>query len=170
MLKSFLKEVAQASYFVVDAFNDTIKLRGRILTPSEAETIALSTSLMISQISEVGGKRLEDLRDLSDKLKSDNVDQDSIDEATKFISKLKPQQITAMADQQSKVICQVIQNASMDSGDNWEDIRIVPNLEQQDPDNNVLWVGMLSQEDRAIILEKALQGHREAVERLKCFR
>ena len=36
-------------------------------------------------------------------------------------------------------------------------------------DNNVLWVGVFSSEDRNNIINKAMQGQQEAVERLKRF-
>jgi hypothetical protein len=34
----------------------------------------------------------------------------------------------------------------------------------------MLWIGMLSKEDRAAILDKALKGQGEAVKRLQTFR
>lgn len=170
MLKEFLKEVEQASFFTVNCFNDRIVLRGRILSPQEAESVSLSSSLMISQISQAGGKRLQDLRNLSDRLMSDEVKQEEIDEAFQFIQKLKPSQIEAIAEQQSKVISQVVKEASMDNGATWEPIKITLEQDKQDAEKNILWIGMLSTIDRSNIINSTMQGHREAVERLSTFR
>ena len=70
MLKDFLKEVSASSLFHVPIFSGAILVRGRILSPSEAEQNALNSTLLISQVSTRGkaNDALKDLRDLSSSL------------------------------------------------------------------------------------------------------
>jgi hypothetical protein len=42
--------------------------------------------------------------------------------------------------------------------------------EQQSATDNRLWVGVLCATDRMLLIERAMQGHMEAAERLKTFR
>jgi len=170
MLKDFIKQAEQSSLFTVDIFDGQILIRGRLLSPSESEAASLNSTLLISQIAPAEGKSLGGLQDLSKELTGDDVSQDAIDRAYKMLSKLKPEQLRSISDQQNKIICQVIKEASMDGGETWEELRIVLRQEEQNAERNLLWVGMLSASDRTEILNKAMTGHREAVERLSTFR
>jgi len=170
MLKDFIKQAEQSSLFTVDIFDGQILIRGRLLSPSESEAASLNSTLLISQIAPTEGKGLGGLQDLSRELTGDDVSQDAIDRAYKMLSKLKPEQLRSISDQQNKIICQVIKEASMDQGSSWEELRIVLRQEEQNAERNLLWVGMLSASDRTEILNKAMTGHREAVERLSMFR
>ena len=49
-------------------------------------------------------------------------------------------------------------------------MQIVLTQQEQNPERNMLWIGMLSKDDRAAILDKALKGQGEAVKRLTTFR
>ena len=170
MLKDFIKQAEKSSLFTVEIFDGQILIRGRLLSPSESEAASLNSTLLISQIAPTEGKGLGGLQDLSKELTSDDVSQDAIDRAYKMLSKLKPEQLRSISDQQNKIICQVIKEASMDGGETWEELRIVLRQEEQNAERNLLWVGMLSASDRTEILNKAMTGHREAVERLSMFR
>jgi len=169
MLKEFLKEVEKESTFIISIFDDKLLLSGRLLSPSEAESASLNSTLLISQITERGGDTLGDLRNLSKDLNTEDPTSDSIDRAYSFLRKLKPQQLAQIADHQNRIIKQVVKSASMDNGENWEKIEIVLCQEEQNAEANKLWVGMISASDRTEILNKALQGHREAAERLSMF-
>ena len=173
MLKDFIKQAEQSSLFTVDIFDGQIRIRGRLLSPSESEAASLNSTLLISQIAPTEGKGLGGLQDLSKELTGDNVSQEAIDRAYKMLSKLKPEQlrsISCFAGQINKIICQVIKEASMDNGSSWEELRIVMRQEEQNAERNLLWVGMLSASDRTEILNLAMMGHRAAVEKLSMFR
>lgn len=170
MLKDFIKQAEQSSLFTVDIFDGQIRIRGRLLSPSESEAASLNSTLLISQIAPTEGKGLGGLQDLSKELTGDNVSQEAIDRAYKMLSKLKPEQLRSISDQQNKIICQVIKEASMDNGSSWEELRIVMRQEEQNAERNLLWVGMLSASDRTEILNLAMMGHRAAVEKLSMFR
>lgn len=170
MLKEFLKKVETSSLFEESIFEDQILIRGRVLSPAEAEAASLTSTLLVSQVSQSGGNSLRDLQNLTNDLSGDDVTDDAIDRAYSFLKKLKPEQLRQISDQQNKVICQVIKSASMDGGETWEDMRIVLRQEEQNAERNMLWVGMLTAGDRTAILNKAMRGHMEAVERLRTFR
>ena len=82
----------------------------------------------------------------------------------------KPEQLLSIEEQQNKIICTVVTRASEDGGKTFERIHLVNGYDQQDPENNRLWVGMLPKEDREAIMSKAMNAHREAVESLSSFR
>lgn len=169
MLKKFLKEVEKESTFTVAIFDEQIQVSGRLLSPSEAEAASLNSTLLISQVTQSEGKGLGDLRDLSKDLNVEDPSEEAIDRAYNFLKKLKPQQLEQIAQHQNKIICQVVKKASMDGGESWERMQVVMNQEEQNADHNRLWVGMLSSSDRTRILNKAMAGHAEAVERLSTF-
>ena len=169
MLKEFLKEVEKESVFIVPIFDGKIQVSGRLLSPSEAESASLTSTLLISQVTQSEGSGLGDLRNLSNDLNSEDPSAEAIDRAYHFLKKLKPSQLTQIAEQQNRIICQVIKKGSLDNGSNWQRLDVVMRQEDQNAEHNKLWVGMLSSSDRTDILNKAMGGHREAVERLNMF-
>ena len=144
MLKDFLKLAEKESTFTVSIFDDQIQVSGRLLSPSEAEAASLNSTLLVSQATQSEGQGLGSLRDLSNDLNVENPSEEAIDRAYNFLKKLKPQQLEQIAQHQN-------------------------NQEEQNADHNRLWVGMLSSSDRTRILNKAMAGHTEAVERLSTF-
>ena len=76
MLKDFIKQAEQSSLFTVDIFDGQIRIRGRLLSPSESEAASLNSTLLISQIAPTEGKGLGGLQDLSKELTSDDVSQE----------------------------------------------------------------------------------------------
>ena len=175
MLKNFLAEVSASSLFEVPIFEGQILVRGRVLSPSEAEMNSLNSTLLISQVAPGGRSNgaLANLRDLSSSLNGEEGEEEE-DEALEkmlgILSKIRPEQLGAMSGQQDAIICRVVSHASMDKGATWEEMRIVREQSEQDSERNRLWVGMLPASDRSELLKKALSGHAEAVERLATFR
>jgi hypothetical protein len=76
-----------------------------------------------------------------------------------------------IAQSQDHIIASCISQAKRAGDDQqWERIQIVLTQQEQNAERNMLWIGMLSKEDRAAILDKALKGQGEAVKRLQTFR
>ena len=82
----------------------------------------------------------------------------------------KPEQLVSIEEQQNNIISTVVTRASEDGGKTFERIHLVNGYDQQDPENNRFWVGMLPKEDREAIMSKAMNAHKEAVEALNSFR
>ena len=88
-----------------------------------------------------------------------------------MLAKIRPEQREKIAQSQDHIIAQGVRQAKRAGDDQqWERIQIVLTQQEQNPERNMLWIGMLSKEDRAAILDKALKGQGEAVKRLQTFR
>ena len=84
------------------------------------------------------------------------------------IESLTPEDLLTFGSMQDRIICQVVDKASQD-GEAWEKLLLCVNESQQNPLRNVLWVGVLSQDDKNLIFEKAMLSVKEASEKLENF-
>tara|TARA_Y100001963_G_scaffold89819_1_gene123982 strand:- start:1009 stop:1542 length:534 start_codon:yes stop_codon:yes gene_type:complete len=168
-MKEILKKITDQSRFQVQTFHGALLLEGRILSPSEAESAGLLQYLIASQMmSEVDIGRMKNLKKKAEEVEKNNGDlHDLISEAKNL--GFRPEAFAKLAEQQDRVICQCIKSASSDNGNSWEKLRIVNAEEQQDADKGLLWVGNFSQEDRKKIIDRAMEGHKEASEKLAGF-
>ena len=167
MLKDFLKEVQSVSEFELPIFGGQLIVKGRILSPAEIEKASLANSLLLQGLASTG--EISEFQKMSKDLQ-DNPDEEVIDRAYQMLSKIRPDQLTKISESQDQIIAQCIRMAKKSEDDQWERIQIVLTQQEQNPERNMLWIGMLSKPDRAAILDKALKGQGEAVERLQTFR
>ena len=156
-----LKTFTDASRFQVSIFNGKLHLEGRILSVTEAEAAGMASGLIIAAMAPP-----EDL----EKIQKAKTEDDRISELLRIANTIKPEQMARLGESNDQIICKVIRRASMDGGESWENIRIVSAEEQQNAEENKLWVGVFTSEDRDTILNKALEGHREAADRIASFR
>ena len=156
-----LKSIADTSRFQVSIFNGKLHLEGRILSVTEAEAAGMASGLIIAAMAPP-----DDLK----KLQKAKNEEDRISELLRIADTIKPEQMARLGESNDQIICKVIRRASMDGGKTWENIRIVSAEEQQNADANLLWVGVFTSEDRETILDKALEGHRRAADRIASFR
>ena len=75
-----------------------------------------------------------------------------------------------MSEQEDRILCEVVKRGSSDGGATWERLSLVTAIDQQDPASGRLWIGMLSKEDRSLMIEAAMKGHKEAADKLATFR
>jgi len=168
MLKDFLTEVQQQSIFELPIFGSQLFIRGRILSPSEIEKASLMNSLMLQALASTG--ELSQVQQMSKKLQEDEVDENIMQQAYSILSKIRPEQIEQINKSQDLLVAQCISHARKSEDDEWEKIQIVLTQQEQNPDRNMLWVGMIPQNDRQQIISMAMNGHKGAVERLATFR
>jgi len=171
MNKEILKRIAAGSRFEVPLFEGAIIVQGRILSPTEAESAGLLTYLLASQITTKQDLvRMEEIRN-----KALDVNEDSeasqIDQLLFQAKQLgfSPDALGAFREQQNKIICQVVRAGSTDNGETFSKLRLVTAEEQQDPEQNILWIGVLTNEDRETIIDKAMSGHKEASKSIATF-
>ena len=164
---SIIKNIIQASKFEVDVFNKNIKLRGRILSPSEAETAGVMQFMIASQLIDQDDD-LKHIKALQEQAESEKDNIAAMLRLSKQIG-FRPEHIQQINEQHDKIICQVISEVSIDKGDNWEPIKIVLLEKMQDANKNYLWCGMFSKEDRDLIIEKALNGAEEGRKKIAAF-
>jgi len=168
MLKDFLKEVQKASEFELEIFGGQLLVKGRILSPAEIEKASVANSLLLQGLASNG--EISQFQKMSEKLQ-DDPDEDTIDQAYMMLSKIRPEQMERIAQSQDQLIAQCLTQAKRAGDDQqWERVQIVLTQQEQNPERNLLWIGMLSKEDRSAILDKALKGQGEAVKRLQTFR
>lgn len=167
MLSKVLKKIEESSNFQVAIFGGLLHIRGRILSPSEIEQASLANTLILQSFGD--SRTIQRIQKISKELSSDEPNDDVINEAVAMLQKISPQQLAKVTENQDKILIQCIKQASQD-GTDWENIKLVQNEEQQDAEKNLLWVGILSKEDRGVLLDKIMAGHMEAVERLNMFR
>jgi hypothetical protein len=169
MDKNILEEIIASASFEIDAFDGLIKIEGRILSPSECEAAGLASAMIASAIFK--GQNKEQIQDLQRTAKKiEDGDVDDIEEILKITSSISPEQMERIAEREDRLLIKCVRRCSKDNGQTWEPLHLVSVVDQQNAKQNRLWVGMLNSEDRKAILDRAMQGHREASDKLKSFR
>ena len=168
---NFIKEVDDSTKFNIPVFGGQVIFEVRMLSPIEAEAAGLSSSMVASSM--MGAKQVAKIMKQKEKLSKVNMAEptdEDLEVILNIMDGFKPEQLLGIEEQQNKIICNVVKRASEDDGKTFERIHLVTGHDQQDPANNRLWVGMLSKEDRTAILDKCMNAHKEAAERLQTFR
>jgi len=143
-----IKQLAEAARWELEIFSGALKIQGRILSPVEAQAAGIaSRSLM--------GKMLELIKE--QEKGEPKEEQDEQQALLSKISSLTPEDVLSFGNMQDRVLCQVVDKASQD-GQSWEKLTLVHHETQQNPSRNALWVGMIPQEDKNKIFERAMQG------------
>tara|TARA_R110002020_G_scaffold262528_1_gene476972 strand:- start:216 stop:695 length:480 start_codon:yes stop_codon:yes gene_type:complete len=155
---SILKEIAKSSRWSEKVFDGKIIIEGRILSPAEAESAGLSSALIASTLANP-----EDIKRIQQMTEQD----DNFDDLIEWSKRLKPEKLLELAAQNDKIICSCVRRCSVDQGKTFEDFKLVFHEKDQDADKNQLWIGVVSDEDRAKLLEHCLQGHVAAANRIR---
>ena len=163
-----LKEIAKSAKFELDIFDGAIKIEGRILSPAEVEAAGLASALLASQA--IKGKSRGEIAQMQEMTKkAEEGDEDQLFALLEMANTIRPEMLEQMAHREDQLIIKCVKKCSKD-GQNWEPLHLVDAVERQDAKQNRLWIGMLPKKDRSAILERAMNGHKEASERLKSFR
>jgi len=157
---SILKEIANASRWTETIYEGKLTIQGRILSPAEAESAGLSSALIASTLADP-----EDVKKIQEMAENN----DNIDEMIEWSKRIKPEKLLELAAQNDKIICSCVRRFSVDDGKTFEDFKLVFHEKDQNADSNQLWIGMISDGDRAKLLEHCLRGHQEAAKRIAGF-
>ena len=170
---NILKEIAETSTFQVSCFGDKLLIEGRILTAPEIEQIGLGSSLLAQEVlisnKQQGLSSIDLIREKADKEGIEGLDETELMRLLDFAKSIKPETMARISEEQDKILCKVIKRASQDQGVTWENVTICHAMEQMNPEQNLMWVGVFNDVDRNALINKAMQGQQEAVERLKRF-
>jgi len=170
---NILKEIAESSTFQVSCFGDKLLIEGRILTAPEIEQIGLGSSLLAQEVlisnKQQGLSSIDLIREKADKEGIEGLDETELMRLLDFAKSIKPETMARISEEQDKILCKVIKRASQDQGVTWENVTICHAMEQMNPEQNLMWVGVFNDVDRNALINKAMQGQQEAVERLKRF-
>ena len=167
-----LKEIQDSSKFVIPIFDGALLVEGRVLSPAEVEAAGLTSSMIAREIipKKGSGSNLLKLQSKIEGKEITDLDDDTLQQILDAMSSVRPESLLKMEEQQNKILCLIVQRASQDQGMTWERLHLVTAVDQQNADSNRLWVGMISKDDRASIMDKALTGHQEASVRVGNFR
>lgn len=157
---SILKEIAKASRWTETIYDGKLTIEGRILSPAEAESAGLSSALIASTLA--NPEDIKQIQEMSEK-------EDNIDDLLQWSKRIKPEKLLELAAQNDKIICSCVRRFSVDDGKTFEDFKLVFHEKDQNPETNQLWIGMISDGDRAKLLEHCLRGHEEAAKRIAGF-
>jgi hypothetical protein len=149
---SVLTEIAEKARWQLDAFQGKLKLSGRILSPIEAQAAGIASKTLISRMMQT--------------MKEEKESEMTLEQQ---IEKITPEDILTFGAMQDRVLCQVVDKASQDGGETWEKLTLVQFEKQQNPKKNVLWVGMITQEDKNSIFEEAMMSVKEAADQADNF-
>ena len=170
---NILKEIAESSTFQVSCFGDKLLIEGRILTAPEIEQIGLGSSLLAQEVlisnKQQGLSGIDLIREKADKEGMEGLDETELMRLLDFAKSIKPETMARISEEQDRILCKVIKRASQDQGVTWENVTICHAMEQMNPEQNLMWVGVFNDVDRNALINKAMQGQQEAVERLKRF-
>jgi len=167
-MKDFIKRVAEGSRFEIDIFDGDLKLEGRILSPQESEALGMTSGMLAAQLFPQQAK--SSVSDFAKMANQEDMDDEAWSKMLEVLKEIRPEQLLQFSEHQDRIISKCIKKGSTDEGKTWSVLHLVLREEEQDPDKDRLWIGMLSQEDRKAIVDQAMQGHKEAAERLATFR
>lgn len=159
-MKTIINKIINQSKFEISCFDGQLILKGRILTPSEAQAAGITTGLLAASLADP--TRIRDMKAISD----DETDE-NIERLIEMAKSIQPDALVAMGEAQDKIICKIISSASSDNGSTWSKLQLVEGIDQQSADHGKLWIGMIPEEDRKNILDLALQGHKRALDNIR---
>tara|TARA_Y100000593_G_C4316156_1_gene340970 strand:+ start:3445 stop:3936 length:492 start_codon:yes stop_codon:yes gene_type:complete len=160
-MKELIGKIINQSKFEISCFDGKLLLRGRILSPSEANAAGLASGLLAASLA--NPNQIKEMQGLTE----DQDDPHALDRILKIAKTIRPESLVAIGEGQDRILCKVITEASSDNGSTWQRIHLVHGIDQQNADTNRLWVGMIPEEDRSAILEKAMEGHKEALRKIR---
>ena len=167
----FIQSVAKKQRVQIEVFNGAVLFECVILSPIEAEAAGLSSSLVAAAL--LDPMKIMKMQKQKEKLENmdlENPSEADMQQLLNMMHGVDPRKLLAIEEQQNKIIIQTVKRASEDQGKTWEQIFLVEGEQQQDPDQNRLWVGTLSTKDRKAILDKVMNGHKEVADHLQTFR
>ena len=163
-----LEQITQGAKYQLDIFNGLVKIEGRILSPSECEAAGLVSAMIAGEVfKQRKDAEIKHAQAMAEKVQQGEQDPDVI---LALLNTIKPETLEKLASREEEIVKKSVLRCSKDNGVTWEHLTLVDAVDQQDAKRNRLWIGMIYPEDRKNIVERALNGHKEAAERLKNFR
>ncbi len=156
-----LNKIANNSKWTQLIFNDQIIVRGRILSPSEAEGAALSAALVAAAVAPK--KDLQNMQNLQNKFEKEET---TVDEFVEIMGKVNPAKLLELSKSNDQILCSCIQQVSDNNGKTWEQFKFCMKETDQKPNENIIWVGLLNKIDKESMLDHCMQGHLKARERI----
>ena len=166
-----LEQIAGTAIFELEIFDGLLKVEGRVITPAESEAAGLSSTLLASELlsSDSSGSSILKLQEEIKDKPFEELQEEQLKRLMDYAKRIRPESLIQISEKEDELLCRIIRRGSQDQGATWEPLRLVPSLDMQDAKNGLLWVGVLTKEDRQLILDEALVEKKGAGSRLKNF-
>lgn len=162
------EQITQGAKYQLDIFDGLVKIEGRILSPSECEAAGLVSAMIAGEVfKQKKNAEIQHAQAMAEKVQNGEQDTEAI---LSLLNTIRPETLEKLATREEQIVKKSVLRCSKDNGATWEHLTLVDAVDQQDAKRNRLWIGMIYPEDRKNIVERALNGHKEASERLKTFR
>lgn len=166
----FIQKIQEATTAKVEAFGGLVVLECKILSPLEAEAAGLASSLVASSVVDPNQlKKLARRKEILERAEAEDANDQDFEQLLNMIQGFDPAKLMKIEEHQNKILKQVVIRASEDGGETFEDLVLVDNIEDQDAENNRLWVGAIPKEDRNKILDVVMNNHKEVADHLQTF-
>jgi len=166
----FIEKIQEATTAKVEAFGGLVVLECKILSPLEAEAAGLASSLVASSVVDPNQlKKLARRKEILERAEAEDANDQDFEQLLNMIQGFDPSKLMKIEEHQNKILKQVVIRASEDGGETFEDLVLVDNIEDQDAEKNLLWVGAIPKEDRNKILDVVMNNHKEVADHLQTF-
>lgn len=166
----FIQKIQEATTAKVECFGGLVVLECKILSPLEAEAAGLASSLVASSVLDPNQlKKLARKKQILERAQQEDAGDDDLEQLLNLMQGFDPAKLMKIEEHQNKILKQVVIRASEDGGETFEDLLLVDQLEDQDAENNRLWIGAIPKEDRNKILDVVMKNHKEVVDHLQTF-
>lgn len=167
----FIQAIQEATTAKIHVFGGAVVFECKILSPMEAEAAGLASSLVASSVLDPNQlKKLARQKEILETVDNEDPTDQELDQLLNLLHGFDVGKMMKIEEHQNKILKQVVTRASEDNGETFEEIYLVDEAEQQDPEKNLLWIGAIPKEDRSKILQVVLQGHKEVTDHLQFFR
>jgi hypothetical protein len=166
----FIQKIQEATTAKIEVFGGLVVLECKILSPLEAEAAGLASSLVASSVLDPHQlKKLARRKQILERAEAEDAGEEDLEQLLNLIQGFDPGKLMKIEEHQNKILKQVVIRASEDGGETFEDLVLVDKVEDQDSENNRLWVGAIPKDDRNKIMSVVMNHHKEVVDHLQTF-
>jgi hypothetical protein len=166
----FIQKIQEATTAKVEVFGGLVVLECKILSPLEAEAAGLASSLVASSVLDPNQlKKLARRKQILERAEAEDAGEEDLEQLLNLMQGFDPAKLMKIEEHQNRILKQVVIRASEDGGETFEDLVLVDSIEEQDAENNQLWVGAIPKEDRNKIMSIVMNHHKEVADHLQTF-
>jgi len=166
----FIQKIQEATTAKIEVFGGLVVLECKILSPLEAEAAGLASSLVASSVLDPNQlKKIARRKQILERAESEEAGEEDLEQLLNMMQGFDPTKLMKIEEHQNKILKQVVIRASEDGGETFEDLVLVDSVEDQDAENNRLWIGAIPKEDRNKIMTVVMNHHKEVVDHLQTF-
>lgn len=166
----FIQRIQEKTTAKIECFGGQVLLECKILSPLEAEAAGLASSLVASSVLDPNQmKKIARKKEILERAEAEDATDQDLEQLLNLMQGFDPTKLIKIEDHQNKILKQVVIRASEDGGETFEDLLLVDTIEEQDPENNRLWIGAIPKDDRTKILAVVMNNHKEVTDHLQTF-